>query len=447
MSRTGVSFFLTATLIALCVVSARGQGRQGLFQTAEEFTAHARGQEGCVSVECHAGFLGDRAFSHEPVMTGSCEGCHEAQAYPDSFGISSDQRALCAGCHKALEGKLQDSQFIHGPILNSDCSSCHDPHGSDRPFFLRQDYGSLCTSCHAAARLFPGEFVHQPVNDGNCGLCHDPHASNIKARLTDAGANLCISCHEDMVSGMVMEYVHAPLIETGCTGCHDPHSGRDRNRLKMPREALCFSCHELKEQEIGQYSKKHVPAEKGECTACHSPHFSEFRALLKGKTDEVCYGCHEESREWEKRRFQHGPVVQGDCTVCHNPHGSDNTFILRLAFPHKFYTSYEKGKYSLCLLCHKEAMIIEEKTETATNFRNGDINLHRLHVHQEKGRSCRACHDVHASDHEGRIRDEFPFGTANIPMIFSKTENGGRCIPGCHRERGYDRVNKVDNNR
>ena len=70
-----------------------------------------------------------------------------------------------------------------------------------------------------------------------------------------------------------------------------------------------------------------------------------------------------------------------------------------------------------------------------------------LHVHQEKGRSCRACHDVHASDHEGRIRDEFPFGTANIPMIFSKTENGGRCIPGCHRERGYDRVNKVDNSR
>jgi hypothetical protein len=64
---------------------------------------------------------------------------------------------------------------------------------------------------------------------------------------------------------------------------------------------------------------------------------------------------------------------------------------------------------------------------------------------QEKGRTCRACHDVHASNQEGRIRDSFPFGKMDITLYFSKTERGGSCLPGCHREKKYDRVHAVDN--
>ena len=86
-----------------------------------------------------------------------------------------------------------------------------------------------------------------------------------------------------------------------------------------------------------------------------------------------------------------------------------------------------------------------EKTDTITSFRNGEINLHRLHVNQKKGRTCRACHDVHASDQSDHIREEFLFGVAKIPIEYVKTATGGRCIPGCHRERGYDRVNMIDN--
>jgi len=63
------------------------------------------------------------------------------------------------------------------------------------------------------------------------------------------------------------------------------------------------------------------------------------------------------------------------------------------------------------LNCHKEALVTTGKTVTITNFRNGEINLHMLHVNQNKGRTCRACHDVHASDQEDHIREEFRFAT------------------------------------
>jgi predicted CXXCH cytochrome family protein len=416
------------------------------FTSADEYLSHATGLSGCINGHCHEEFTsGKRAYQHDPAVAGECVLCHTAASYPNKYGLESDQSVTCYGCHKKMEHEIQSSKYVHGPIKNGDCTSCHDPHGSDQRFFLKQSYSELCSSCHSMKGLYSGEFIHKPVKDGNCGLCHDVHASNYKSRLTDIGANLCIICHEDMLAGMTQDYIHAPLIKAGCTDCHDPHSGGDKLRLKSSSEQLCFTCHEEKRNEIDQYTQKHEPALKGQCISCHSPHYSEKRYLLADKVDSLCYNCHKDSSEWNRRRFQHGPVVQGNCSACHNPHGSDNAFILRLSFPHKFYSSYEKGKYNLCFLCHKEALVIEKKTRTITNFRNGDINLHRLHVNQKKGRTCRACHDVHASDQEDHLREQFQFGKASIPIHYFKSETGGRCIPGCHKERGYDRVNMVEN--
>jgi predicted CXXCH cytochrome family protein len=248
-----------------------------------------------------------------------------------------------------------------------------------------------------------------------------------------------------MVEGMSLDSIHAPLTGKGCTDCHDAHAGNDKLRLKAPKEKICLTCHEEKKNETGQYTVQHKPAFEGKCVSCHSPHFSRFQFLLRDKVDTLCFECHSENRIWMDRRFKHGPVVQGNCSSCHNPHGSYNAFILKLSFPHKFYSEYEKGKYDLCFLCHKEAMVTTEKTETVTYFRNGDINLHKLHVNQQKGRTCRACHDVHASDQEKHLREEFRFGQADIPLNYYKTGTGGRCISGCHKEWGYDRVNMVKN--
>jgi hypothetical protein len=43
------------------------------------------------------------------------------------------------------------------------------------------------------------------------------------------------------------------------------------------------------------------------------------------------------------------------------------------------------------------------------------------------------------------MREEFQFGKASIPIYYLKTATGGRCIPGCHKERGYDRIKEVIN--
>ncbi len=427
-------------LLIFFIVSAQAYS----ISTPEEFLAHTKGASSCTSQTCHQELTKKAGtFLHSPVASEQCSTCHDAKKYPDKYGVEQNQRAMCARCHNSLEHEILKRTFVHGPIKNDLCTSCHDPHQSVWPFFLKKSYTELCTSCHKVERLYTGEFMHKPVKDGSCGLCHDPHASDFKYRLLDVGVNLCAACHQDLVAGMSQEYIHEPIIKSGCSACHNPHSGNNKFRLNVSAKKACFTCHEEKKNEVNQYKYKHKPAAEGNCTACHSPHFSDNPNLLIDRTDALCYKCHEENNVWEKRKFQHGPVAQGNCTACHNPHGSDNAYILRLPFPHSFYTEYDKKKYSLCFLCHKESLVTVEETETITNFRNGKTNLHRLHVQQKKGRTCRACHDVHASNQEGRIRDEFPFGKVSIRLEYNQTETGGSCVPGCHIQRSYDRVNSV----
>jgi predicted CXXCH cytochrome family protein len=64
-----------------------------------------------------------------------------------------------------------------------------------------------------------------------------------------------------------------------------------------------------------------------------------------------------------------------------------------------------------------------------------------VHVNQRKGRTCRACHEVHASKRPFHIRDALPFGDAGwmLKINYKQTTDGGTCSPGCHETRTYDR--------
>jgi len=436
-----MNFIIIVLSVLVCFSLA---GNAYPISSSDEFLSHTKGSDTCLTDKCHSGMTNNKQFLHDPVSKGQCSSCHRAESYPDKLGIKS-RNHICSECHKKMVAEVLTSKFIHGPVKSGDCLSCHDPHDSEQPFFLRSPYSELCSTCHKLERMFKGKLIHKPVKDGNCGLCHDPHASDYASRLTAFGANLCVGCHDNFIIGMTSKYIHEPLLRSGCTDCHDPHAGEGRNRLKSSADEICFQCHIEKKTEVNQYLNGHEPAVKGKCIKCHSPHFSENNYLLLDQQNALCYSCHKESKKRDSRKFKHGPVMQGNCSACHNPHGSDNPFILRLTFPHSFYSPYEKGEYDLCFLCHKEAIVTEKETRTVTNFRNGETNLHWLHVNQKKGRTCRACHDVHASNHEGRIRDEFPFGNMSMPMEYYKTETGGSCLPGCHTERLYDRVNKVTN--
>jgi hypothetical protein len=89
-------------------------------------------------------------------------------------------------------------------------------------------------------------------------------------------------------------------------------------------------------------------------------------------------------------------------------------------------------------------MVRERYTDTDTDFRNGRLNLHYLHVNQENGgQTCRACHSAHAGNQPKLIRDQAPSGSWSIPLQFKKSNTGGSCLAGCHGEYTYDRVNPV----
>ena len=115
-------------------------------------------------------------------------------------------------------------------------------------------------------------------------------------------------------------------------------------------------------------------------------------------------------------------------------------------FPSAFYQGFALDKYDLCFSCHDKQLVLNEQAKGLTGFRNGEQNLHFVHVNKsDKGRSCRACHETHASVQPRHIRDSVPYGQWQMPINFKKIETGGSCAPGCHKPFGYDREKPVDN--
>jgi hypothetical protein len=131
------------------------------------------------------------------------------------------------------------------------------------------------------------------------------------------------------------------------------------------------------------------------------------------------------------------------CASCHKPHGSEIPKNLKHNFVEKFYNSYDPELYELCFKCHKDTLVKDERTTYLTNFRNGDRNLHYLHVNRKKGRTCIACHEVHMGSQAMQIRNLTPFGGWQLPIKYAKTTSGGKCLESCHILKEYDREKPV----
>ena len=99
-----------------------------------------------------------------------------------------------------------------------------------------------------------------------------------------------------------------------------------------------------------------------------------------------------------------------------------------------------RDRYDLCFDCHEDSIVKDPQTTTLTKFRNGDKNLHYVHVNkEERGRTCRACHEVHASKQPHQIRDGVPYGPNGyiLKVNFTQTPTGGSCARTCHEMRSY----------
>ncbi|HAG15549.1 MAG TPA: hypothetical protein DCG69_03360 [Bacteroidales bacterium] len=321
--------------------------------------------------------------------------------------VALGQEPSCRDCHKSIVGK----SFIHGPV-DSDCLFCHESNGEQHP---------------------------KPKVKG--------------FTIAQKGADLCYSCHtEEHSANTKNKFVHVALSEGTCLDCHEVHSSDEAKFISTKLPELCNTCHYETEQAIAKSAVVHLPIkDKGSCANCHSAHSSNESRLLKSNEKTLCLSCHNKeiksakreianiSKIVEQAKTQHAPLNDG-CSICHNPHASNFSSLLTMSYPAGNYAPGKESNYDLCFGCHDVEALTQEKTKFATRFRNGEKNLHFLHVNKEKGRSCRNCHSVHGSAKEHLIAETVVFGKWTMPLNYVPTENGGSCSTGCHKDWKYDRT-------
>ena len=298
-----------------------------------------------------------------------------------------------------------------------------------------------CSVCHKG--LVRGSVPHKPVASGKCMDCHQQFNDNHPLGKDSMGfivpkEKLCATCHSHVVQ---KPFLHGPVGTGECTGCHMAHSADQKYLLKDAAPALCFRCHP---QERYTGSVTHKPVADGECLSCHDAHQADGRALLRKPGSELCFMCHD--RKIGHGKSVHKPVGDGDCVNCHAIHGSPNRSILKGEYPTELYRPFGADAFPLCFTCHNPELASLPTTDSTTNFRNGEKNLHALHVNKPgKGRSCRMCHNPHAEVQDRLIYPKaMGFGSYDIPISFTMTETGGGCSVGCHRTLRYDRVKAVE---
>ncbi len=296
--------------------------------------------------------------------------------------------------------------------------------------------------------------VHAPFQSGKCGLCHlrndDKNPGGLRHKTVEEE---CYECHEDTLAVMSARFKHYPS-EISCNYCHNPHNSTEPGLLVAEMTSLCYQCHKGLQEVVSTAKVGHDAITQGrKCSNCHNPHASNIERMLIALPFDLCVNCHSKDgmltsdgkpmtnyKQWLKdNKVWHAPVEAKDCSACHKTHGGDNFRLLVKAYPPNFYAPYDPKNYALCYACHNERVVSEEETTTLTGFRDGTKNLHYVHVHRDRGRTCRACHEVHAAKQAKRVRDSVPYGPKGwqLQVNFMKTPTGGTCAKTCHETKTY----------
>jgi predicted CXXCH cytochrome family protein len=296
---------------------------------------------------------------------------------------------------------------------------------------------------------------HAPYTSGQCGVCHVNNDKDNPGPIKHASINQeCFDCHEDTLALMSRRYKHQTAEEM-CTDCHNAHNAPQPGLLAEEMVSLCLKCHAGIKKQLATGKVQHDAVTKDKkCSNCHNPHASNIERLLISLPFDLCVTCHSRDgmvsddgkqmvnmKKWlEENKVWHDPVKAKDCSACHRTHAGDNYRLLRAEYPSAFYAPYERKLYTACYSCHNDKVVSAEETTTLTGFRDGSKNLHYVHVHRERGRTCRACHEVHASKQDHHIREGVPYGAKGwvLKVGYTKLPNGGSCAKTCHDTKTYN---------
>lgn len=296
--------------------------------------------------------------------------------------------------------------------------------------------------------------VHAPYGAGDCAFCHATNDRKNPGPVTKKVNALCFECHQEFEDIMARKYKHPPASEA-CTNCHNPHDSRQKKLLHSELSSQCLDCHpKLKAVALESKVKHGALFEGQKCANCHNPHGANVEKLLIALPYDLCVNCHgvDGVKDWNgtpltnikkqlaDNKVVHAPVESKDCSACHKTHGADTFRLLVAEYPAKFYAPYDPKNYELCFGCHNDTVAKEPETTTLTNFRDGSRNLHYVHVHKsERGRTCRACHEVHAAKQDHQLRDAVPYGPKGwaLKVNYTKTATGGSCARTCHDTKTY----------
>lgn len=310
-----------------------------------------------------------------------------------------------------------------------------------------------CLECHS--RTVKKDILHGPTAT-DCSICHVPngqkHPQEDVSGFTyyEEGAQLCYSCHTELESERKLKYVHKPVKNGECSECHEVHSSNDPKFVFTSSPDLCFFCHSEYDDKRETAKIVHTASYEGDaCIQCHTPHASAQKRLLTDKSKQLCLNCHDKkivkddgktlvnmAKHLEDNSHFH-KALNKRCTSCHNAHYGDRELLLTENFTVGSYVNGVTENFTLCFDCHDSDLLNVETTNTATLFREGEQNLHYLHIKREKGRNCTTCHDVHAANNSKLIATTVKFGRWDMPLNYIENENGGTCATGCHKEQSY----------
>ena len=399
--------------------------------------------------DCH-GSLIKYEYIH-PVAEDACDNCHQSSGEPHpmsngkEFTLNETGPDLCYMCHDTKNTKKN----VHSPITNGYCWMCHSPHASPNKALLTVNpTQKICNKCHDL-EIPETEKLHAPVQNGSCHDCHDPHQSDLSYLLKDSKPQLCFNCHENVQKEAALENIHYPF-DDDCSNCHNSHSSKEEFLMSEKTPDICFNCHDgIKDSFNTSVSSHSVLFDKKNCANCHSPHASSHGTLLKKENKELCLNCHNKKIKTETKNIEnlafkikkgksvHAAIEFDGCASCHKAHFSEYPSLLIGKYPQSKYTDAKIENFALCFDCHDTGLLENEYTSDATSFRDGEKNMHYLHIKGKKGRTCSLCHDMHASGNEHLILEKSKFGTWEMTMNYKVTNTGGSCFPGCHGEKSY----------